>query len=85
MHRTQLYLDEQLWNALRARAHSAGTTISELVRTAVRDRYLGNLDERRQAMEALVGLRRDRDEFHDSDAYVRRLRRGTRLDDMEHR
>ena len=80
MRRTQLYLDDQLWNALHARARSTGTTISELVRTAARERYLGNLEERRSAMQALVGLRKGRREFDDSENYVRRLRRGTRLE-----
>ncbi len=79
MRRTQLYLDDQLWKALHARARTTGTTISELVRTAARERYLGNLEERRSAMQALVGLRKDRVEFDDSEKYVRRLRRGTRL------
>jgi hypothetical protein len=79
MRRTQLYLDDQLWKALHARARTTGTTISELVRTAARERYLGNLEERQSAMQALVGLRKDRREFDDSEKYVRRLRRGTRL------
>jgi Ribbon-helix-helix protein, copG family len=80
MHRTQLYLDEQLWKTLRERARSTGTTVSELVRTAARERYLGNLQERRAAMQALVGLRKDRHGFNDSEKHVRRLRRGTLLE-----
>lgn len=80
--RTQLYLDDELWNALHAQARVAGKTISELVRTAVRDRYLGNFEERRNAMQALVGLRKGRSEFEDSEACVRRLRRGSRLEDL---
>ncbi|MFZ0594095.1 MAG: ribbon-helix-helix protein, CopG family [Bryobacteraceae bacterium] len=80
MRRTQLYLDDQLWSALHARARSMGTTISELVRTAARERYLGNPEERRAAMQALVGLRKNRREFEDSANYVRSLRRGSRLE-----
>jgi hypothetical protein len=80
MRRTQLYLDDQLWKALHARARSTGTTISELVRTAARERYLGNLQERRSAMQALVGLRKDRHDFNDSEKYLRRLRRGARIE-----
>ena len=83
MHRTQLYLDDDLWKALRTRARSQGTTISDLVRRAVRDRYLGNLDERRKAMEALVGIWKDRTDLPASSAYVRSLRRDTRLDRLE--
>ena len=79
MRRTQLYLDDDLWNALHARARSAGTTISELVREAIRERYLGKLDERKTAMQAAVGLWKNRQDIGDSAAYVRKLRRGNRL------
>jgi hypothetical protein len=79
MRRTQLYLDDDLWNALHARARSAGTTMSELVREAIRERYLGKLDERKAAMLAAVGLWKKRDDIGGSVAYVRRLRRGKRL------
>lgn len=80
MRRTQLYLDDQLWEALHVRARNTGTTVSELVRTAVREHYLGDLQKRRQAMQALVGLRKNRPKFDDPDAHVRALRRGDRLD-----
>jgi len=79
MRRTQLYLDDDLWNALRTRARSGGTTMSELVRDAIRERYLGKLDERKTAMHAAVGLWKGRHDIGDSTAYVRGLRRGKRL------
>jgi hypothetical protein len=78
--RTQLYLDDDLWNALHTRARKQRTTISDLVRQAVRDRYLGNLEERRKAMEGLVGIWKDRTDLPDStEEYVRSMRRDTRL------
>jgi Ribbon-helix-helix protein, copG family len=81
MKRTQLYLDDDLWNALHARARNEGTTISALVREAARARYIGNLDERRKAMMAFVGIRKDRTDLPDStEEYVRSLRRDTRLE-----
>jgi hypothetical protein len=83
MRRTQLYLDDALWNALHTRARSQGTTISDLVRQAARERYLGNLDERRKAMEALVGIWKDRSDLPDSTEYVRSLRRDTRIERLE--
>ncbi|MDQ2711323.1 MAG: CopG family transcriptional regulator [Acidobacteriota bacterium] len=83
MHRTQLYLDDQLWTALRTLSLSTNTTVSELVRGAVRDRYLGDLNKRHDAMQALVGLRNDRQELEDTESYVRELRRGARLDSVE--
>lgn len=81
MRRTQLYLDDDLWNALHARARRDGTTISDLVRRAARERYLGNLEERREAMMAFVGIRKDRKDLPEStEEYVRSLRRDTRLE-----
>lgn len=78
--RTQLYLDDHLWNALHARARNEKVTMSELVREAVRERYLGRMDERREAMRKFVGIRKERSEPPDAVEYVRNLRRGTRLE-----
>jgi hypothetical protein len=80
MRRTQLYLDDNLWNALHTRARSQKTTISELVREAVRERYLGKRDEQIKAMQEFVGIRKERSGSVDAVEYVRGLRRGDRLD-----
>jgi hypothetical protein len=85
MRRTQLYLDDQLWGALHARAQSEKTTVSELVRQAVRERYLGNLDRRREAMQNFVGIRKAHGEDRDARIEVRGLRRGSRLDRLAER
>jgi len=85
MRRTQLYLDDQLWGALRARAQSEKTTVSELVRQAVRERYLGDLDRRRAAMQSFVGIRKAHGKDPDGSEEVRRLRRGSRLDRLGER
>ncbi len=85
MRRTQLYLDDQLWGALHARAQSEKTTVSELVREAVRERYIGNLDRRRAAMESFVGTRKAHGKGRDACMEVRRLRRGSRLDRLSER
>ena len=79
MRRTQLYLDDDLWAALHSKALLEGSTVSELVRVAVRDRYLGSHEERRAAMLGIVGLWKDRDDLEDTETMVRRLRSGTRL------
>jgi hypothetical protein len=78
MRRTQLYLDDDLWKALHTRARTQGTTVSDLVRQAARERYLGKLDGRREAMQAFVGIRKDR--FEPADFDVRSLRRGSRIE-----
>ena len=85
MRRTQMYFDDDVWNILHARAAAQGTTISHLVREAVREKYLGKLEERRQAMEAFAGIRKDRTGLGDSTRYVRRLRRGSRLNRLGRR
>ena len=80
MRRTQLYLDDDLWNALHTRARLTKKTVSELVREAVRERYLGNLEKRKQAMLAVVGIRKNDPEDEDAVEYVRRLRKSDRLE-----
>lgn len=80
MRRTQLYLDDPLWEALHARARSRKTTISELVREAAREHYLSGRDEQRKAMQEFVGSRKRASDTSDSVQYIRNLRRSDRLD-----
>uniref|UniRef100_Q01UZ3 Ribbon-helix-helix protein CopG domain-containing protein n=1 Tax=Solibacter usitatus (strain Ellin6076) TaxID=234267 RepID=Q01UZ3_SOLUE len=77
MRRTQLYLDEALWSALHARAKSEKTTISQLVREAVRELYMGKIEERKEAMQAFVGIRKGVRTKEDAVETVRKLRRGS--------
>jgi hypothetical protein len=79
MKRTQLYLDEDLWTTLREHALREGTTVSDLVRRATRERYMYTPEQRRADMMAAVGVWKDREDLADSEAYVRNLRKGTRL------
>lgn len=62
------------------RARSRKTTVSELVREAMRERCLGKQDEQAKAMQKFVGIRKSRSEFADPVAYVLKLRRSNRLD-----
>src|SRR4051794_25633285 len=75
--RTQLYLDGQLWGALHARARREKITVSEMVRQAVRERYLGDHEQRRAAMQRFVGIRKGRAERADRIDQVRALRSGS--------
>lgn len=88
MRRTQLYLDEDLWNALHFHAHLNGQTISELVRKAARERYMGNPEERQAAMEGIIGLWKDRTdiglrkvraEAEPADTAIRKARKSPRM------
>lgn len=80
MKRTQLYLDDDLWAALHAKAALDGTTISELVRVAARDRYVANREQRREAMMSAIGIWKERTDLEDSETMIRRLRADTRLE-----
>lgn len=78
MRRTQLYLSEDLWNALHFHAHLNGQTVSELVRKAAREKYMGNPEERQAAMEGIVGLWKDRKDTDSAEAGIRKVRKTVR-------
>jgi hypothetical protein len=85
MRRTQLYLDEQLWDALHLQAQAQKTTVSELVRQAVRERYLGDEQQRLKAMREFIGSRGSAPDAPTAVEEVRALRTGTRLDRIRNR
>ncbi len=78
MKRTQLYLDEGIWKLLQIHARASRTSISELVRQAIREKYGVSAEKRRQAMQAVVGMWKDRTDLPDTETYVRQLRKGSR-------
>jgi len=79
MRRTQLYLNDDIWKALHVHSRRQKTTISELVRQAVREKYGRSSADRRKAMLDLVGLRKERFRSVDATNYIRKLRKGMRL------
>ena len=79
MKRTQLYLDEDIWKVLQIHSRQRRTSISNLVRQAIRDRYGSSPANRSKAMQALVGIWRDRNDLPDTRKYLRQLRKGKRL------
>jgi len=79
MKRTQIYLDKDLWSTLHTHALLEKTTVSDLVRKAARERYMYTPEQRQADMMAAVGVWKDREDLADSEAYVRNLRKGTRL------
>ena len=82
MKRTQLYLDDDLWKTLHIRAGQCGQSVSELVRRALREKNLG-AGNRRDAMQAFVGIRKGRRDLPDTETYVRELRKGDRLERLK--
>jgi hypothetical protein len=79
MKRTQLYMEDDVWKVLQIRAKQSKTTISELVRQAVREKYLTDKSNRREALLSAIGIWKDRTDLPDTETYVRSLRGGKRL------
>ena len=78
MRRTQLYLDEDIYQMLRVRARAEKSTISELVRQAVREKYAVDPARRKAALEAVIGIWADRTDLPDTETYVRSIRKDKR-------
>ena len=55
------------------------STVSELVREAVQEKYLGQPANRAELLQSIIGAWKRRDDLGDSTEYVRRLRKGSRL------
>jgi hypothetical protein len=79
MKRTQLYMEDDVWKVLQIRAKQSKSTISELVRQAVREKYLDDKSKRREALLSAIGIWKDRTDLPDTETYVRSLRNGKRL------
>jgi hypothetical protein len=72
-------MDDDVWKTLQVRAKQANSTISELVRAAVREKYIENASNRKEALLAAIGLWKGRRDIPDGETYVRRLRKDDRL------
>ena len=79
MKRTQLYLNDDMWQVLHDKAATSGTTISELVRQAVQEHYMAK-PNRKEAMMSIVGMWSDRTDMEDSETYIRNLRTDNRFE-----
>jgi hypothetical protein len=82
MRRTQLLLDDDLWKTLHVQADERGTTVSELARQALREKYSDPAARRSEAMEAVIGIWKDRDDIGPTEGYIRQLRKGSRRRQM---
>jgi predicted DNA-binding ribbon-helix-helix protein len=78
--RTQLYLEDQEWERLHILARQRGTTLSELVREAIRDKYSRSAAARTNALFNAAGLWKQRSDLTGTQAYVRALRKDRRLE-----
>jgi uncharacterized Zn finger protein len=80
MKRTQLYLDEEMARTLETLSRQKATTVSELVRASLRERYMPGKDLDKVALaRGLTGIWKNRRDLKDVEATVRKLRKGSRL------
>lgn len=79
MKRTQLYLDESIAKILATVSRQQGTSVSELVRQCIREKFgrKENIDKVELARE-LGGIWTKRKDLGETAKYVRGLRRDTR-------
>jgi predicted DNA-binding protein len=82
MRRTQIYLDDGQRRKLDRVAKRTRRTVSDLIREAIDARYAAT--PREDFLEALrsgaFGVWKERSDLGKTDAYVRRQRRGSRVD-----
>ena len=79
MKRTQLYIEDDVFRILRRMSKEKTTSISELVRAAVRKEYA--LEKPAHAEDVLreaAGIWKDRKDLRSADRYVREMRKDTR-------
>jgi hypothetical protein len=79
MKRTQLYLDEEMARTLETLSRQKGVTISELVRTGLRERYRGQDLDKAALARGLCGIWKNRKDLREVDTAVRKFRKGSRL------
>ncbi len=82
MRRTQIYLDDRQRRKLNRVAKRTRRTVSDLIREAIDAHYAATPKE--DFLEALragaFGAWKDRSDLGPTDTYVRRVRRGSRVD-----
>jgi hypothetical protein len=80
MRTEQVQLEDWVWAALHSAAARRGVEISDLIRSAIEEKYLQTARERVEAFRAWQAPWRDRADIGDSTEYVRQLREDDRLD-----
>lgn len=82
MKRTQLYIDEGLFEMLANLSRKQKTTISDLVRKAIEKVYgkSKKKDDFQKALKASFGIWKNRKDLPPTDEYIRHLRKDTRAE-----
>ena len=80
MRRTQIYLDEEIYNYLKSESQRTGKTISELIREKIRKEINQNKDNLLKAIHSVSGIWKEKSENPES--FIRNLRKGNRIDNF---
>ncbi len=84
MKRTQLYIDDDLANILSMVSRQRGTTVSELVRVCIREKFGGKQKVDKVTLaKQLAGIWKNRRDLGGTEEHVRRLRRDTRTERLK--
>ena len=79
MKRTQLYIEDDVFRALRRLSKEKTVSISELVRAAVRKVYaLEKSEHADEVLREAAGIWKDRKDIRSAERYVRQMRKDTR-------
>lgn len=84
MKRTQIYLSTEQWKTLHALSYRTHQSMSDLIRAALDRKYLRiPPPDFESAVRAAFGMWKDRKDMGNTAAYVRALRKGTRLERLK--
>ena len=85
MRRTQIYLSTEQWKTLHALSFRTHQSMSGLIRAALDRFYIrGKRRDFGKTLDLISGLWADRKDIPDTDAYIRDLRKDTRLKRLYH-
>lgn len=80
MKRTQIYLSTEQWENLHAMSFQTHQSMSALIRAAIDRKYLrSQLSNFESSVRGALGIWKGRKDIGDTAAYVRELRKDTRL------
>lgn len=77
MKRTQIYIDEDMYSALKRKVEMKNTTISEVVRECVQETLMKDTEKILKALDEICGMWKKRK--IDVKGFIRTLRRDRRL------
>ncbi len=76
-------MEESVWKLLEVLARQSRSSVSDLIRQAVREKYVHTNGNRAEVFRSVAGLWRGRTDLPETATYVRRLRKGRRWTRMQ--